>query len=218
MDKKINYIITFLLLICFIICLFMPRTYAAEFELSEEVKNTIQQKYYGYIICNFGGENYVYIIASDDKSILQKTGNELIEVRNSGQGDQAFYLKKANSDYYLYTHKMVYDNGVPTFNISSGSLKIATNSADVGRMFRSIMFSTFDLYTADGSLFFQGTPLVIPKTLAEETMEMIAEETPKTAEEIQATTMRIVIIAVSCLALLISLVILLKVLRTYLAH
>lgn len=76
-----------------------------------------------------------------------------------------------------------------------------------------LLESTRDIYYKDGSIFFQVPPA---GTLAEAIMEVVKAEIPATQNNLMKTMSTVVLCGVGCLALLISLVLLVKVLRRYL--
>lgn len=201
--KKISiYLISFLMILfCFSI-----NCYASEFPPNVNV----EEQHYKYVFFALdSGQHYFVVFASDNYDALKAT-----EFWYANSNRQLNYKVGTNSiTQYIY-------RGPNAESLTLFKTQELANGASsyVAQNISEIKASNFDIYGDNGEIFFQG-PLVVGKTtLLEETMKMIAEETPQAGTQILKTAKIILIAAVSCLVLLISLVILSKVLRTYLMH
>lgn len=206
MKTKFNII---LLALCLMLFCFTGSTYAAEDLKLEQFKKDGYETIHIFIAEI--GPNYpvkqAFVVYSKFAELKDVDINSYFVPINNLTG---FTLKPSTYDYYVvnYYQNALGDDWSAQSTISVTSLGSNKQVLSNGTMSsEKFIYSTADVHTADGQLFFQKTPVVT--TIA-------PVELGQLAEKITGTMGEITIIAVSCLALLILLPLFWKVLFRFL--
>lgn len=213
MLKKLNIV-----LLCFLVVLlfFNITTYAAEdTELTAENLGLSLFKKDGYnmihtIILNHPSTLYsrqAFVIYSKDIGLKDVVTREYIQINSNHTG---LIFKKSIVDYEVVTY---FETDYSALWTAQSTVSVSTTSSDKTVYLNDSIKSTDFIYSTANiyegyTIFFQKTPIVSLPTIAPVQLEELEEKVTKTMGIIT-------IIAVSCLALLISLPILLKTLRVF---
>lgn len=174
-----------------------------------DVTSLINKRYYAYVVFTLmNGDYTVRVIESDTKDVIDSV---------------TFYRTRS-------TKMLMFKTGSHAVNVNqyifrNGAWELTSTTyieANTQKQLESLTYSTFYestkdvLYSDNGEVFFQ---LTLPeKGLLETTLEMITTETPEVGTKVVAQMRTILLCGVGCLALLITLPLLVRVLRRYLGR
>lgn len=145
-------------------------------------------------------------VGVDDETLLDDIIVTYSGLNNSQNKHEIKITREGYFTYKLFNYKLVGDSWSMLSNsVEAVSSFYMINSDDV-------VYSSVDILDTDGNLFF-GVP---PATLEAQIMAMVAETIPDLQTDLMTKITTIVPYGIGCLALLISLVLLVKVLRRYL--
>lgn len=204
-------ILTMALMLCLISI--VPVSYASEIpsDYMTQVESYAGDNYYGYMLYSRGDRTYLTVFR--DTHAYHTKKNAEFELIKKGTNIN-IYLKDTTGEQLLFSAKDYY------YNDTTGQWATNSTTTDQYNHFAlhnetqgSVMYeSMYTIYNEDGTIFFQQPPAELYQII----QEVTKGEMSVTEKIIQGQMKTIVLCGIGCLALLISLVLLVRTLRRYL--
>lgn len=203
-----KYFSLFCLTLLVAVCLIVPAS-AADYDSTASVMNRLSSwcsskgypfsSDWDYVYC---GPYYYDIFVFEPGSVSVSHSSGQLQFFSTNQSSSLYHGRKSNGSWSFYL--------LPSSPVSKGE-QIASLTCTSSQMFES----TVDIYDSNGDLFFQVPPVPVP-----ELGEVVADLTAVQGETLAATTggvmKTLTLCGVGCLALVVSLPVLKKVLFRFL--
>jgi len=167
-----------------------------------------------------GANHFAYYVYKQNNSYMMLCFN------SSSTADVDFLLKSSNDENFVVklvdSEGQTYNFNYSLYRVDSGAWNRLTgktavtyyngqNIVNTSSITTTYLESSHNIYYKDGTIFFQGPPTEL--TLAEAIQMVVEKQIPITKGIIQNQMLTIVLCGVGCLALVISLVLLVRILR-----